>query len=278
MDALGSNIRVDTKGRQVMRILPRNHDGVNEEWLSDKSRYVWDGLKRQRLDRPYVRENGKLVPTNWAEAFSMVSEKVKGAKKLAGLVGDLASVEATYALKTLIEGQGGVVECRTDGAKLPVGNRAAYAGNATIEEIDEAEYIMLIGTNPRVEAPVLNARIRKAWSRGANIGLIGEAVDLTYDYVHMGAERAALKKLQEHDFGAVKDATSLVILGQGALTAADGGSRIGRRDGCRREDQRQIACPAYRSRSRRCVGCWRRDRRWCDGGIGWRGRDLQPRR
>ncbi|MEJ6392258.1 NADH-quinone oxidoreductase subunit NuoG [Gymnodinialimonas sp. 2305UL16-5] len=222
MDALGSNIRVDTKGREVMRILPRNHDGVNEEWLSDKSRYVWDGLRRQRLDKPYIRENGKLRPASWGEAFKLAAEKIKGATKLAGLVGDLASTEAAYALKQLVEGQGGVVECRTDGAKLPSGNRAAYVGTASVEEIDDAEYVMLIGTNPRVEAPVLNARIRKAWSKGANVALIGEAVDLTYEYVHMGTDRAALKALTEHSFGEVKEKNSIVIIGQGALQGEDG--------------------------------------------------------
>ncbi|MEM6306939.1 MAG: NADH-quinone oxidoreductase subunit NuoG, partial [Pseudomonadota bacterium] len=157
MDALGSNIRVDTKGREVMRFLPRNHDGVNEEWLADKSRFVWDGLRRQRLDRPYVRENGKLRPATWGEALSKAATAMQG-KTVAGLVGDLASVESAFALKQLIEGQGGVVECRTDGAKLPSGNRSAYVGSAMIEDVETAAHILLVGTNPRVEAPVLNAR------------------------------------------------------------------------------------------------------------------------
>ena len=222
MDALGSNIRIDTKGREVMRILPRNHDGVNEEWLSDKSRYVWDGLRRQRLDRPYIRENGKLRAATWPEALGLAGAKIKAAKKLAGLVGDLAPVEAAFALKQLVEGQGGSVECRTDGAKLPAGNRAAYVGTATIADIDSAKYIMLIGTNPRAEAPVLNARIRKAWTKGAQIGMIGAPVDLTYDVAHMGSDRQALADLAARDFGAVKDVPSIVILGQGALREADG--------------------------------------------------------
>ena len=219
MDALGSNIRVDTKGREVMRILPRNHDGVNEEWLSDKSRYVWDGLRRQRLDRPYIRENGKLRPATWPEALDTAVQAIKG-KKLAGLVGDLASVEAAYALKLLVEGQGGTLECRVDGAKLPAGNRSGYVGTATIEDIDHAGRIFLIGTNPRAEAPVLNARIRKAWLAGADVTRFGAAVDLTYDVIEGGADRAALEKL-------VASATSdgpeaVVIVGQGALREADG--------------------------------------------------------
>ncbi|MBC6438301.1 MAG: NADH-quinone oxidoreductase subunit G [Rhodobacteraceae bacterium] len=222
MDALGSNIRIDTKGREVMRILPRNHDDVNEEWLSDKSRYIWDGLRRQRLDTPYIRENGKLRPTDWGHALEAAARAMSG-KKLAGLIGDLAPVEVAFALKQLIEGQGGHVECRTDGAHLPVANRAAYVGTATIAEIDEAQAIVLIGTNPRAEAPVLNARIRKAWTRGAQIGLIGEAVDLTYDYSHLGTGRAALTGLTGMDHaGVVSKTLGIVILGQGALCETDG--------------------------------------------------------
>ncbi len=222
MDALGSNIRIDTKGREVMRILPRNHDGVNEEWLSDKSRYVWDGLRRQRLDRPYIRANGKLRPATWAEALTLAGAKIKGATKLAGLVGDLAPVEAVYALKQLVEGQGGVVECRTDGAKLPAGNRAAYVGTASVEDIDSARAILLIGTNPRTEAPVLNARIRKAWLKGAQVSLIGQAVDLTYEYAHLGTDRAALAAQIGAKHTTADGVDSLVIIGQGALREADG--------------------------------------------------------
>ncbi|WOI33656.1 NADH-quinone oxidoreductase subunit NuoG [Tritonibacter scottomollicae] len=221
MDALGSNIRVDTKGREVMRILPRNHDGVNEEWISDKTRFVWDGLRRQRLDRPYVRVEGKLKPATWPEALEAVATAMKG-KKVAGLIGDLVPVEAGYALKNLIESLDGKVECRTDNARLPIGNRAAYVGTATIEDIDNAKFIELIGTDPRNEAPVLNARIRKAWLKGAQVGLVGPAVDLTYDYAHVGTDRAALEGLLNKDYGAVLDAPSVVIVGQGALREADG--------------------------------------------------------
>ncbi len=222
MDALGSNIRVDTKGREVMRILPRNHDGVNEEWISDKTRFVWDGLRRQRLDRPYVRENGKLRPASWEEALGKAADAIKGAAKLTGLIGDLVSVEAAFALKALVEGQGGQVESRTDGTKLPAGNRSAYVGTAQIEDIDTAKFIQLIGTNPREEAPVLNARIRKAWLNGAQIGLVGEAADLTYEYAHVGTDRAALAGLTGKNYGAVLEAPSIVIVGQGALIGADG--------------------------------------------------------
>ncbi|MGJ8588054.1 MAG: NADH-quinone oxidoreductase subunit NuoG [Yoonia sp.] len=221
MDALGSNIRVDTKGREVMRFLPRNHDGVNEEWISDKTRFVWDGLRRQRLDTPYIRENGKLRKASWPEALSAAATAMKG-KKIAGLVGDLAPVEAAFALKQLIEGQGGRVECRTDGAKLPVGNRSGYVGTAAIEDIDSADMILLVGTNPREEAPVLNARIRKAWSRGANVARIGTNDDLTFDVEQIGAGRDDLVAFAAADHSDKKDKSSIVIVGQGALNEADG--------------------------------------------------------
>ena len=221
MDALGSNIRIDTKGREVMRILPRNNDGVNEEWISDKSRFIWDGLRRQRLDKPYVRVNGKLKPASWGEALAAAATAMTG-KKVAGLVGDLASVEAAFSLKALVEGLGGKVECRTDGARLPVGNRAAYVGTAKIEDIDSAKGILLIGSNPRVEAPVLNARIRKAWSLGAQVGVIGEAADLTYDYHHFGTDRAALVDHLKFAQSVKGPGPGIVIVGQGAINEADG--------------------------------------------------------
>ena len=222
MDALGSNIRVDTKGREVLRILPRNHDGVNEEWISDKTRFVWDGLRRQRLDQPYVRVNGKLKPTSWPEAFASVAKAIKG-KKVSAIAGDLAPVEAMFALKQIIIGLEGSTECRVDDAKLPVGNRAAYVGTATIEDIDSAEIIQLIGTNPRMEAPVLNARIRKAYMNGANINLIGDPIDLTYKYTHAGNDRAALDALVVENVPAeTLKKKSIIIIGQGALQEADG--------------------------------------------------------
>ena len=221
MDALGSNIRVDTKGREVMRIIPRNHDGVNEEWISDKTRFIWDGLRRQRLDTPYVRENGKLRKATWNEALTTAAAAMKG-QKVAGLVGDLVPVEAAFALKQLVEGLGGAVECRVDGAKLPAGNRSAYVGTARIEDIDTAQRIMLIGCNPRLEAPVLNARIRKAWAAGARIGVVGEKADLTYEVFHLGTGRDTLVEMngKPHDDAIGK--SSIVIVGQGALTEADG--------------------------------------------------------
>jgi NADH-quinone oxidoreductase subunit G len=221
MDALGSNIRIDSKGREVMRILPRNHDGVNEEWISDKTRFIWDGLRRQRLDVPYVRENGRLRKASWAEALDKAAAAMKG-RKVLGLVGDLAPVEAIFSLKQLVQGLGGHVECRTDGARLPIGNRSGYVGTAKIEDIDSAKGILLIGTNPRLESPVLNARIRKAWTNGAQVGLIGEAADLTYDYHHFGSDRAALAAHLDLARGEKGPGPGIVIVGQGAINEADG--------------------------------------------------------
>ncbi len=219
MDALGSSIRVDAKGREVMRILPRNHDGVNEEWISDKTRFCWDGLRRQRLDTPYLREDGRLRKATWDEALRVAARALSG-RKAAGLVGDLAPVEAAFALGDLMARLGGTVECRTDRARLSGAARGGYAGNARIEDISTARRIVLVGTDPRAEAPVLNARIRGAWLRGAEVTVVGEARDLTYDYAHAGTGRDALLRLRE---GATAEGgAALVILGQGALREADG--------------------------------------------------------
>jgi NADH-quinone oxidoreductase subunit G len=217
MDALGASIRVDTKGREVMRILPRNHDGTNEEWLDDKTRFVWDGLRRQRLDRPYIRENGKLRPATWPEAIGAAADAMKGAKSIAGIVGDLVPTEAAYALRKLMDSLGGMTECRTDDAKLPAGDRAGYAGTAAIEDIDMVRRILVIGANPAVEAPVLNARIRKAWLRGADVAVIGQRVEMTFEHTHLGTGRETLAGFEWKGEG-----DALVILGIGALRGEDG--------------------------------------------------------
>lgn len=221
MDALGSNIRVDTKGREVMRILPRNHDGVNEEWLSDKSRFVWDGLKRQRLDQPYVRRDGKLKAATWGEAFAEIKAKA-GGKKAAVLSGDLVSCETMFAAKSLATHFGDAVECRVDGAKLPEGNRYGYVGDASIADIDDAKMILLIGTNPRNEAPVLNARIRKAWLNGAKVARIGADEDLTFDVMQIGTGREALAELAGMDHSDKHGVPGVMIIGQGAISGPDG--------------------------------------------------------
>jgi NADH-quinone oxidoreductase subunit G len=227
MDALGSNIRVDVKGREVMRILPRNHDGVNEEWLADRSRFVWDGLRRQRLDRPYVRVDGRLVPANWGQAFKVIAAAVDG-RRVAALAGDLAPTEAIFALRELVARLGGTTECRLDGAALPAGNRSGYVGTARIEDIENAERILIVGANPRHEAPVLNARIRKAWLRGAQVATIGAAADLTYPHDHIGTgPRALIEHLDRDDWDGIRARRSIVIVGMGALARPDGAAVLG---------------------------------------------------
>ena len=185
MDAVGSAIRIDTRGREVMRILPRVNDDVNEEWISDKTRHVVDGLRSQRLDQPYIRERGRLRPASWPEAFAAIAAKVKAApaQRIGAIVGDLAAVEEIFALKDLMARLGVVnLDCRQDGAALdPKWGRATYLFNATIAGIEKADALLIVGANPRREAAVLNARIRKRWRMGNfPIGLIGEKADLTY--------------------------------------------------------------------------------------------------
>ncbi|MFG1357806.1 NADH-quinone oxidoreductase subunit NuoG [Xanthobacter pseudotagetidis] len=230
MDAVGSNIRIDTRGREVMRILPRTNELVNEEWISDKTRYVWDGLKMQRLDRPYVRKDGRLVPASWSEAFAAIAAKVKAAApaKVGAIVGDLASVEEVFALKTLIGKLGSKsIDCRQDGAALdPAAGRASYVFNPGIAGIEDADAILLVGTDPRHEASVINARIRKRWRMGGlKVGVVGPQVDLTYSYEYLGAGPDSLADLA----GAGTFAETLraaerpmVIVGQGALARPDG--------------------------------------------------------
>ena len=233
MDAQGCNIRVDSRGREVLRILPRVNDAINEEWISDKTRHVWDGLRVQRLDRPYLRRNGRLEAVTWDEAFRAIAEVLRelDGERFAAIAGDLAAAEEMFALK-LLAGQLGSpnIDCRQDGAKLdPERGRATYLFNATIEGIDHADAILLIGTNPRHEAPVLNARILKRWRQIQGklpLGLIGTQADLTYAYEHLGAGPETLAKLADgsHAFlDKLKGAERpLVIVGQAALARPDG--------------------------------------------------------
>ncbi len=224
MDAVGSAIRIDTRGREVMRIQPRLNEDINEEWISDKTRHVVDGLRSQRLDRPYVRDGGKLRQATWAEAFERIAEKVKGAKKIGAIVGDLAAVEEIFALKALMQSLGSTnIDCRQDGAMLsPAYGRASYIFNPTIAGIEEADAILIIGANPRLEASLINVRIRKRWRQAEiPIGVIGEQVDLTYDYSYLGAGVGSLAELVagHGDFVEVlKNAKKpLILIGQGAL-------------------------------------------------------------
>jgi len=225
MDAVGSAIRVDTRGREVMRILPRVNDDVNEEWISDKTRHVVDGLRAQRLDQPYIRENGRLKLATWAAAFEAIAIKIKRTKpeRIGAIAGDLAAVEEMFALKDLMTRLGvASIDCRQDGSALdPKFGRAAYIFNPTIAGIEQADGLMIIGSNPRKEAPVLNARIRKRWRAGGlKIGLIGEKADLTYDYAYLGAGPETLATFADHKSAELK--RQIWLIGQGALARPDG--------------------------------------------------------
>jgi NADH-quinone oxidoreductase subunit G len=225
MDALGSAIRVDSRGREVIRILPRINEAVNEEWISDKTRHVVDGLKTQRLDRAYVRVDGKLKPASWPQAFAAIAAKAKGVKpeRIGALAGDLASVEEMYALKALMDKLGvKSIDCRQDGSKLhPKFGRASYLFNSTIAGIDQADAIMIIGSNPRLESPVLNARIRKRWLKGDCLtGVLGPQADLTYKYNYLGAGPQSLQQFADHP--PAQKQKPMFVLGAGAFARPDG--------------------------------------------------------
>ncbi len=229
MDALGSAIRVDTRGREVMRILPRVNDDVNEEWISDKTRHVVDGLRTQRLDQPYLREQGRLLPASWSAAFEAVATEVKDARSIGAIVGDLAAVEEIFALKDLMTRLGAKnIDCRQDGMALdPAWGRATYLFNATIAGIEKADALLIVGANPRKEAAVLNARIRKRWRMGHfPVGVIGEKAALTYDYDYLGAGPETLAEVAagRHGFADVlrKARHPLVLVGAGAVAREDG--------------------------------------------------------
>ncbi|CAN5297224.1 NADH-quinone oxidoreductase subunit NuoG [soil metagenome] len=230
MDALGAAIRVDARGNEVMRVLPRTNEDINEEWLSDKSRYACDGLLRQRLDKPYVRKAGKLVPATWAEAFDTVAAKLKAASpdRIGVIAGDLQDAESMKAALDLFGGLGvESLDCRQDGAGSTTGGRASYLFNTTIAGLDTADAFLLIGCNPRTEAPILNARIRRGWgARGAGVGVIGEAVDLTYSYDHLGAGPTSITQLLKSKKGFVETLTKAqnpaIIVGAAALGREDG--------------------------------------------------------
>jgi len=224
LDAVGTNIRIDARGPEVLRILPRTNEDVNEEWLGDKSRFAMDGLKRRRLDRPWVRRGGKLHPATWPEAFAAIAEKAKdlAGDRIGAITGDLCDAESMLALKDLMTALGSTnIDCRQDGAALDATRRDYYCFNTSIAGIEEADAILLIGSNPRKEAPVLNARIRKRWMEGGcTIGLAGEAADLTYEVTLLGA---GPNDLTGDFIQVLRDAKKpMVIVGQGALARPDG--------------------------------------------------------
>src|SRR5205085_5749874 len=221
MDAVGTNIRLDHRFREVMRALPRLNEDVNEEWAHDKTRHAVDGLVRNRLDRPWVRKDGKLQPASWAEALGVVAERLNGASgdAVAAIAGDLQDLESVYAMKALLGALGSSLhECRQDGAMFDVSSPAAYRFNSTIAGIETAPAILLIGTNPRWEAPLVNTRIRKAVKAGGKVFRIGPPVDLTYPVVDLGGDLSLLgdlpKEVREAFDG---QANAAVIVGMGAL-------------------------------------------------------------
>lgn len=233
MDAVGSAIRIDTRGREVLRILPRNNDAVNEEWISDKTRHVVDGLRTQRLDQPYVRVNGRLQQASWKEAFAVIANRVKAtnASKIGAIVGDLAGAEEMFALKDLMTRLGATsIDARQDGAPFnPKNGRASYLFNSTIAGIEQADALLIIGANPRHEAAVLNARIRKRWRQGNfPVALIGEKVDLTYTYDYLGAGVDTLASFGSSKFAATLKAAKkpLIIVGASALARVDGAALL----------------------------------------------------
>jgi len=230
MDGVGSSIRVDTRGREVMRILPRINEAINEEWISDKARHVVDGLRTQRLDRPYIRENGKLRAASWTEAFATIAAKAGriDGKRIGAIAGDLSGLEEMFAIKQLLA-KGGSANLAVQGGEAfdPKAGRASYIFNPTIAGIDQADALLIIGSNPRKEAAVLNARIRKRWRTGQlKVGVIGAKADLTYDYDYIGAGTDSLGELAGGK-GAFADVLKnaqhpIVLVGAGATARHDG--------------------------------------------------------
>ncbi|HEY5047682.1 MAG TPA: NADH-quinone oxidoreductase subunit NuoG [Rhizomicrobium sp.] len=230
MDAQGCHIRIDTRGRDVMRVLPRLDEAVNEEWISDKTRHACDGLRRQRLDRPYLRRNGKLVPASWGDAFAAIAQRVAATSpaRMAAIVGDLAAVEEIKALKDLMISLGVVdLDCRQDGAMLQRAPRQSWLFNTTIAGVEAADSLLLIGTNLRWEAPVLNARVRKAWLYGnLKVANVGTPYDLTYPVTQLGAGASVLEEIASGKHSLLQDLKDaqrpMLILGSGALARSDG--------------------------------------------------------
>lgn len=233
LDAVGSNIRVDSRGREILRILPRLNESINETWISDKTRFACDGLKHQRLDQPYIRRKGKLVPASWKDALTHIQKHLKGiaGREIGALAGDQADCEAIVALKDLMANLGTPnMDCRQDGARWDGRFRSAYLFNTTIAGIEQADLILLVATNPRHEAPLVNARIRKRYLTGGlsnklEVGMIGPALPLTYPYDHLGDTAKTIKDILDgkHPFsGKLKAAKRpMLILGQGAMNRRD---------------------------------------------------------
>ena len=252
-DAIGSNIRVDSRGGEVMRILPRLHEGVNEEWISDKTRFSYDGLKKRRLDTPYVRnsQTNKLEKATWDEALAKVADVLTktSPNKIAAFSGDFADVESIVALKDLMTSLGVKnIECRTDGSKIDPTHRVGYIFNSGIAGIEEADAILLIGTNPKKEAALVNARIRKTWlEKQIPIALIGTPVDLPYPYHHAGTTADDIVKLAKTYAKKVKAKKPMIIVSDQVFARNDGAALhaalydVAEQLGCVQEDENKGA-------------------------------------
>ncbi|MCK6418157.1 MAG: NADH-quinone oxidoreductase subunit NuoG [Alphaproteobacteria bacterium] len=231
-DALGCNIRVDARGREVMRVLPRLHEGINEEWINDRTRFAYDGLNYKRLDRPYIRDEktGKLREVEWAQAFAYTARRLQGVKgqEMAGLVGDLPDLESIVALGDLLDRfESPHRDCRTDGSVFDTSAAFGYLFNSTIAGIDQADAILLIGTNPRWEGTLVNARIlRNVNERRIKVGVIGPQVDLTYPYAHLGSGPKDIEKFSKSKDGFAERFRNaknpMIIVGTGAFQRENG--------------------------------------------------------
>ena len=223
-DAVGANVRVDARGSEVMRVLPRTNEAINEEWIDDKQRYAVDGLMRQRLDRPYVRKGKSLQAATWAEAFEAIAARMKKAdpSRIGVIAGDLQDAESMKAAMDLFKALGSPnIDCRQDGSVLGYGPRESWLFNTTIAGLEQADGIMLIGTNPRLEAPLVNARLRKMWlASGVHIGVVGDNADLNYKYAHVGAGAASLKQMFD-DHPSIPMQKPAFIIGSGVLARED---------------------------------------------------------
>jgi NADH-quinone oxidoreductase subunit G len=230
LDAVGSNIRIDSRGPEVLRALPRLNEDVNEEWLADKSRFAVDGLKRRRLDACWVRENGRLVRTDWNGAFGAIAAKLAGlpGNRIGAIAGSLADAESMLLLKELLASLGsGNLDCRQDGTALDFSRRDFYTFNTSIAGIEEADALLIVGSNPRREAPIINARIRKRiLAGGFKVAAIGTPADLTYEADWLGPDPATLAGLLDGTQGFVDVLKAakrpMIIVGQGALARPDG--------------------------------------------------------
>jgi len=218
MDAVGTNIRLDSRGRQVLRALPRINDDVNEEWASDKTRHAVDGLVRRRLDQPYVRRDGKLVPATWDEAFAAIAA-VRHGGSVAAVAGDLVDCETMFAARELVKSLGGsLFEGRQTGLAYDVSSLSAVNFNSGLAGIETADAILLIGTNLRWEAPLVNTRVRKAIKKGAKVFGIGDPIDLTYPVEWLGNDASLVGRLPKAVAEALKNAQRpAVIVGGGAM-------------------------------------------------------------